>query len=751
MSEFAVHTLWAKLNGVWTNISSDLIGQFNADWGLMGVRETDRTAKSGDASLIMNNFTLPGKYSFDHSDRLSGWSLGTEIKSVFFYNGELIVRFKGVVTSSKNFGPQNIFKKVTVVDWLEYASTQPIDNPGFFANKTGDQVLDEVLSLMPIQPDNTDFDTGVNTFPTVFDTVTSTTKAMDEFVKVALSELGMVYLRKDKVYGETLVFENAYARNGLRSLSTIPALGGSLLLQGGGYQLLQGGGKRILNSQTSLHLEELDITDWEVLDGENITNRFMITALPRSYDASDVTLFTLNESLVIGSGQTITLKGTYADPNGGLPVNVNPDDMVTPVATTHYLANTVDGGGGTNFTADLVVTPSWGTNGFTHTIFNNSAYDGYVYFFICVGKGIYKHNPIEHVASDSVSIAAYGTSPGNLTQKYKNDLIMGSLFADMVVDDGKQPENNLVKIQFCANKTSSSMLSFLNLDIGDLVWLTQAQDEIDGYYFIQAVKYMTDPGNLIMCTWLLKQFFSVAAGLSLLAAEFALTSTDAINYGYIPSVSNAYIKRTISVWIYAHTEPVGTGDMIFSVITDNSGALISLTTSSQINFYQKGLTAPGGWLTDIDTVTLNQWINVVISRDAIAAANYPITYIDGVAMALTEVQVQGGVTLAELGAPVIIGNWKTATEDYSRSFDGKIADVRVYDRILTASEAAQIHTEGIGGTGVTDGLIFQGPAVKTKRLASYVDAVLTGTMKLKDAIHGYVGTPHGSPVGRALP
>ena len=126
---------------------------------------------------------------------------------------------------------------------------------------------------------------------------------------------------------------------------------------------------------------------------------------------------------------------------------------------------------------------------------------------------------------------------------------------------------------------------------------------------------------------------------------------------------------------------------------------------------------------------------------------------DGVSQAITESLTPTGTSFSKTGVPLIIGNIKTATQDYAYSIDGKIKDARVYhmDKTTTghAALAAALYAEGAAGTGNFEGMVFQAFACRTEKLTAYTDLTLT-TEKVLDAYNGYTGTPNGSPVVRTI-
>jgi hypothetical protein len=185
---------------------------------------------------------------------------------------------------------------------------------------------------MPIAPQATDFDTGTQIFQALFDTVTTGTKAYTEFNKLALSELGYIFLIKDATYGETLRFESATYRNGSRTVKqvTVPSCDSGFLLNEDGSYLLNEDGSRFLLDMGATDVIISDtMLNMSVVYGKNVINRATARAHPKKTDTSAVVLFSLDTPIAIAAGETITFKGKYSDPVGGLTVNAISDTMGT--------------------------------------------------------------------------------------------------------------------------------------------------------------------------------------------------------------------------------------------------------------------------------------------------------------------------------------------------------------------------------------------------------------------------------------
>jgi hypothetical protein len=746
-----LYKVYADLASVWTDITQYVIRDIDAEWGMNGNGPLDLLAETGTMDLTLDN--QGANLIPDMPGALANWKKGVGIKLVITFEGQDYVRFKGVVESIKPgnglYGHLRVM--VHVVDWLEYAAKHPIVNPGVLTNQRGDDVIRTVLGLMPIQPAALDLEAGISVFGTTFDTVTSHTKAYAEFGKIVFSETGYIYLKKDRLNGETLVFESAHHRSGLNPISVIEkskANSGFLLKEDGGFLLKEDGFKIILN-QTEEFLADNTMMAVEAEYGERVINYFTVYANPRRVDASPQVLFQLDEPVFIGSGQTIQFKGSYADPAGGLPINGQ--NMITPVITTDYLMNTASDGSGTDISSDLVVTPNYGTEGFNHTLKNNSTSTGWITKFNARGYGIYNYNPLEHAESDGDSIAELGTLPESMDQKYQTSLVQGSIYAATTVEEERTPRMILNKAIFNANSSNQRMMAFLNGDVGFLFRCMNDVKGIDDLYYVQGVQFKIKPGGFIMFTWNVKNICSLLLGFSQIAVEFAGGSaTDGVNYGYVPHLSNLR-QRTISAWIYMDTDVPDT--TYYGLVSYGVNYLFSVKQNRKLQIYQVhtgGGAVFGIWQTPTNSLPLSAWTHVLVTHDTSSDVSAdPIVYINGTSQTLNESSTPAGTIGDETGLEFVLGNVHSQNNDFSEAFDGKIKDVRIYNRVLSAGEVTTLYNGGTpSATLVTDGMVFQAFCVRTKDLAAFVDDTLTASMKLLDNVHRVVGTPHGAPVGR---
>lgn len=750
------YAIYANITAGWTNITSDVIsGTVRGLDGMESNRHLDRVGQIGEFSFELRNNN--GYYSPGHVSALAGWDSGIEMRLVMSYDyrdytfyGRIAPAPEGIVLDAGSKMPR---AKVTVTDFFDIASTYPIVNPGIQTNKTGAQILTQALASMPVQPLSTEFDATVNTFAYAFDTITSKTKVYGELSKVVFSELGYGYMLPDG----TLVLESATCRSGLDTETPIPVvslLSGRGLREDGGFELREDGGYELRDETEVLNVAGTQLNvlnDGYGIDfGVNLLNRVPNYAYPRKLDTSPVVLFRLSQVLAISPGQTITIKGTFADPAGGLPVNGQ--NMITPVPTTDYLFNTAADGSGTDQTVDIaLISPTYGTEGFTHQVKNNGSYFGYLIQYNTRGYGIYQYNPLEHTAQNATSIAARSVKSDTLHQKYQQSPAYGALFTDAWVEAEKHPETRINRIRFCANYSPTAMNAALNIRVGSLIRLQETRTAKDAYFYVQGREWELLEGKILMMSWVVKEMLNLTLGLSLIGVTFS-GSTDAIRHGYVPWLSNL-TERSHSVWIYPTSAP---GDIRVIMGTDaesgNGGGVFRLDWDGQrvwltTQYNNTGVGSIAAWRSDV--LPLNVWYHIVITHaENDTTATAAKIYINGVAGTFSRVLAGNsttGIMWDETDAPFTIGNATAIGTD--NAFPGSILAPRIYNRQLTATEIANLYAAGPDAIAtVTSGLVYQGFCVPTAHKADYI-GVLTNDDRLRDNIYGIVGEPIGAPVG----
>ena len=163
---------------------------------------------------------------------------------------------------------------------------------------------------------------------------------------------------------------------------------------------------------------------------------------------------------------------------------------------------------------------------------------------------------------------------------------------------------------------------------------------------------------------------------------------DAVEVAGATAINNLN-TLTYSMWFYADS----TG-------SSNQGRLVDKTDSFSVRFsvYNSKLyvnadrwSSKGGkWRFEAGQSLLGGWHHLAVSYDYGSLNNVPSLYLDGAQIQnVEELRAPSGSVVADPGA-LFIGN----RDSGSRSFDGRLDEVQVYDRALTAQEVATLFSGG---------------------------------------------------------
>ena len=154
---------------------------------------------------------------------------------------------------------------------------------------------------------------------------------------------------------------------------------------------------------------------------------------------------------------------------------------------------------------------------------------------------------------------------------------------------------------------------------------------------------------------------------------------------------------TVMAWVYAE----GWGENNYGRILDKSselggerdGWMIGLFGDKQAVSLAQGFTGGRGfWRPQDGSFPLNQWVQVVIAYDSSSDANDPVIYQNAVVQTPMVEIVPSGTIRSDESISLTLGNHAL---DSSRTFDGKIDDVRIYKRILSETEIADLYAANL--------------------------------------------------------
>jgi hypothetical protein len=174
---------------------------------------------------------------------------------------------------------------------------------------------------------------------------------------------------------------------------------------------------------------------------------------------------------------------------------------------------------------------------------------------------------------------------------------------------------------------------------------------------------------------------------------------DYVNAGSDTSLDDI-TQLTFSAWINPRSWGEGNFGRIFDKSDGTSlGRLLFLCNTSSncqagishsIAFQQYTSGTDGKWLAPTDSIKLNEWQHVAVFYDRSSAANDPRIYINGSEVAVTENFSISGSIETDAAQDLFIGNGA----DTSRTFDGTIDDIRIYNYELSPDEIKVLYNQG---------------------------------------------------------
>jgi len=738
-------TLSYYTGAAWVDISAYRLHKGGAPckWGMPGNKHNDRMARTGEMRLLLENGN--GRFDPEDANALAGWGVNTKVKLVITFDSIPYNRFYGTVQdiqfSDVSYSdPERTerYASVTVADWMHYAYKFPLRSLGIETHQRGGYAIDAIVDAVGQVPLNTNYSEGDYVYDALFDSVTNKTKAATEINKIVMSEWGYFYNKHDRANGETLVFEAAGDRPATRTVSKIPQMiadSGHILIAGSAtdYVLDCAGNRIIPNMNRDADMDGV-CNSYSRSSGKNILNDITITAYPKRVDSSEQTLYSLGSPLQLAAGETKTFTATYQNLSTKESCNAITDQMIQPVATTDYLMNKSKLGSSTNLTANLTVVAVYRTAEVEFTVTNGSAYTAYITMLKCRGYGVYQDSSIKAEASSSSSKAAYSDYPMNIEQQYQRDTVNGTDVAWSVLGQEYLPRTKLDRVSLIANKSDFNMLAFLNIDIGDIVTITESSLNIDGNYYVQGIEFNIIGKDVITFDWILQDIVDVGDPYSELGSiEFIGSDSCYVFFNSIFAINNI---NNITVMCRMNADALDDNSFLWSqtygwgLQAYNGGSVINTIA---VGWVTSG--TPGFWKAPDSSISTGTDYHVAYTLDKTSVANNPIIYIDGSAVVTTEVVTPTGSPADETDSPSRIGY----------SFDGKISDIRVFNRILSAAEiASEYATPGT----VTSGLIFKAFSVWTFALSEYDNLTMSPSNKVFDTVAGHIGTPAGSPISQ---
>lgn len=508
MAVSLTYKIEAKLSGVWTDMTADVIdGSVSLKYGIDGDGPLDCVASTGELHFALRNYaasapTVLGYYSPASSSKRAGWGFGVYVRASFTsgaYTNK--IRFYGKIRLIAPEPGSSRGRRVAVVayDIMRDLAEADAREVSIQTSKTESQLLTSILAALPTesQPLATSFDSGIDSYPVAFDNLKGDAKAISVMGDVVKSSIGLLCSNGDG----TLCYRSR------QSLSTV------------------------LSSFTFSN----DMVDIVVPSSlEKVFNRARSTIHPKliSAAATDV-LYTLPDStsnpISVSPGATVQIWTDYSDPNDRKTKIGGTSVVTTLVSGTHYSGNSASNGGGSDLGSSLTVTLSPFSSTAKWSITNNHA-SAVVYITLLkvIGKAIRDPGPQTFEARAS-SITS--DRPVNLDLPYQNDPYIGQSACDYTVNLYASLASQIEALEFYANASSTFMSAALSVEPGDRITVSESVTGVASVAcMVRSVELRIGARGQMMCRFGVKPASTLQIWLLGTAGASELGSTTVLGF-----------------------------------------------------------------------------------------------------------------------------------------------------------------------------------------------------------------------------
>jgi hypothetical protein len=458
----------------WTDVTTDTLGGEGLTYerGIRSDSPSQRVASSGVLTFAMNNLAsnsggVTGYYSPGHASCRAGFGKGTPVRVKTGSDTQFIGRLRTIAPVPGLRG--NGVVRVVATDFIDRCAVFMMETGAILENVTGDVVCEAIIAGMSSRPHGFEANTGSESYALVLDnTRDEAVSVLSEFHRLAMSELGLIYVRRT---GQ-LVYESRGTRIGAQPTS----------------------GVTLADTMHGLDVAEV---------GSDTINRVQITTHPRLVDTAATTvLFALTNALEIAAGETKTILGPYRISTvPGVTTRVGGLSMVTPAATTDYTMNVLADGTGADVTASLDVIANYGANGVQFVITNATSAPAYVTKLQCRGKGVYDFRTIVVRAENAQAVADDGVNAITIDMVYQQSPNIGKSLADYLLSAYGALAGTRVKRAVMLPDAAGMPAGLLTQDISDRVTVSESITGATGDYYINGVKHEFKNGTLPRVTW----------------------------------------------------------------------------------------------------------------------------------------------------------------------------------------------------------------------------------------------------------
>lgn len=445
------------LDSDWVSVNADTLDEsIRIRRGMLSGDITDRVADAGTLTLVMNNSAynsagLMGYYSLDHANRRVGFGTGTRVRinmkrasSYYKFHG----RLTDIQVESGLLNPKRSY--LTAVDWMDYAARLPMPRLPIQIGARDDQLLQFILNSLTEQPIETSMSTGGYLYPAALtDVREGETKVIGAFSSIAASGLGRIFLRGGPTSGEVLSYMSIYDQI---ELSTPVASFSD--------NMLKANAERKVGSRLK---------------------RVTVRVYPMRLDPDLVTLYSLQQSILIPPGGTISFTGSYTDPASARSISAI--DVQTPIVDVDYKFSSVDGSGNDMNSNLFMESFDVGNSAASVSFTNLGPQDGYLWFYRIQGYGLYDYDPLDYTAEDSSITDAEGAVI-QYSMPYQSSYNVARDFAKMFLYWFSPETTDVPTIEFNAGQSTDAIDWAVDAEPGTLVEVVESVTGIARNYMV---------------------------------------------------------------------------------------------------------------------------------------------------------------------------------------------------------------------------------------------------------------------------
>jgi hypothetical protein len=446
--------------GLWSTVTDVVRDPIRWTRGISGGGPEDLVARPGSASFTLNNSSqnsagLIGYYTPGHANCRAGFGAYTPVRIKlddgtnvrYAWRGEL----QSILPEAGTHGP--LCTACVAFDWMRRFSEFAAVELSLRESVRPDELIQDVIDLMPVPPAIVDLDVGVDTYEFAFDDLGGESPKGTELGQDLMqSERGFLYLRGDTTEGETLRMENRY----FRTLSSVVAA-----FTGSDFKAEPD------NPEVPSSLDQ-------------VFNDIVTVVYPRRVDAAATTvLIHLDQAIEVAPGSVVEVWADYRDPVQEASY-VGGNDMVQPVANTDYTANEAEDGSGADLTSDVTIVASYFGSTVKLEITNAAASAAWIRGTAdagmqCRGRGLYRYKSVSFQAKNLTSIATYGSRPlsGPLQMRYQSSPSIGQGVAAYIANLYGSP-GAPTRVRILSEQGGSLLEQAILRDIGDRISLEES-------------------------------------------------------------------------------------------------------------------------------------------------------------------------------------------------------------------------------------------------------------------------------------